>query len=173
MTIQRSRTFKVSPEHLPALRRAVFVNINTHEWTPAYVQTMDTDQWGNFLVEILGYDTYFDKACVLAGLAEAGRAVIMPARNRNSEHAFTPGDTVTFDAELYHVGVFTSKQYGQKFIHRFQDRDGNEFTWTTNTMCLLGDYRITAKVKAHEEYFGVCQTAITHCRFESLAKGKK
>lgn len=172
-TIRRSRKFKISPEDLPALQRAVFVNINTSEITPVLVHTLDIDQEGNFLVEILGFGSHFDKACILAGLAESGRAVLLPARNPDSDHVFTPGESVTFDADLYHIGVYTSPQYGQKFIHRFQDRDGNELTWTTNTMSLLGEYRVTAKVKAHEEYFGVLQTAITHCRFESIPRGSK
>jgi len=167
ITIYRSRKFKISPEDLPALKRAVFVNINSQEWTPVLIHTLDIDQGGDFLVEVLGVDEYFDQACKLASFAEAGRAVIFPARNPHSDHVFDEGDSVTFDAELYHVGVFKC-QYGLKYVHRFSDRDGNELTWTTNTFCHLGNYRVTAKVKAHEEYFGVYQTSVTHCRFEAI-----
>lgn len=173
MTILRSRRYKISPEDLPALQRAIFVNINTNEFTSVLAHTLDIDEEGNFLVEILGVGENFTRGCELADRAEAGRAVIFPARNPDSEHVHTPGDLITFDAELYHVGVYTSPQYGRKFIHRFSDRDGNELTWTTNTICLLGKYRVTAKVKAHEEYFNVRQTAITHCRFEAIPKRGK
>ena len=169
-TLLRSRKYRLTPEVVPALQKAIFVNINTDERTPALVHTLEIDDDGNFVVEILGIGKEHALACDLAEKAEAGRAVIFPARNPDSEHVFEPGESVTFDAELYHVGVFTSTQYGRKFIHRFSDRKGNELTWTTNTMASLGTYRVTAKIKAHEEYFNIKQTAVTHCRFEAIPK---
>jgi hypothetical protein len=57
-------------------------------------------------------------------------------------------------------------RFGTSFIHKFTTREGNVATWFASVNPELEpgtEYRITATVKAHEEFKGVKQTVLTRC----------
>lgn len=62
------------------------------------------------------------------------------------------------------VVQFESK-YGTTRFHIMEDKDGNTFTWTTNTRALTEGrvYAITATIKDHELYHGQKRNVITRC----------
>lgn len=84
-----------------------------------------------------------------------------------SEYVGVIGKRTTFrDLKLLRVLSFDGA-WGTRFLHRFQDPEGNVLIWWT-TKALEADrvYFGKATVKDHEEYKGVKQTTLTRCKFE-------
>jgi len=55
--------------------------------------------------------------------------------------------------------------FGETHVHQFEDEEGHEFTWfATNKMLPeLKWFKLTATIKAHDEYKGYKKTVITRC----------
>jgi hypothetical protein len=168
--MRTSRKYRISPALLADLSAAVIVNGG--DSPGAIIHTVDPDYFGDYLVEVVGLtdDSYFDDVCKMAYLAEQGKAVLLPARNKESRHCYLKGDNVEFKAKLYHIGAWTNPQYGVQYIHRFitLDRARYEITWMTGKVQPIGRYKVACKVKDHQKYGGIEQTSVSYCKFELL-----
>lgn len=163
--MQRSRKFRISPANIADLYAAVYANGGASRGV--VLHTVNPNHNGDYLVVVIGLsdEKYYDAVCEMAYLAEKGQAVILPARNKRSDHIGSKGDAWEFDGELYHIGAWTNPSYGLQFIHRFQDGEQNELFWTTGKITALGRYHITCKIKDHKNYGNIYQTAVTYCKF--------
>jgi hypothetical protein len=103
-------------------------------------------------------------ASMLAAYDKAGRAKVEASV---SAHVGSVGSKIDITATCYYVsdGIVTS--YGWMFVNLFKDATGNVYAWKTSTRAELGEYRVKATVKAHEEYRGTCQTVITRAKLEA------
>lgn len=168
--MRTSRKYTISPDCLPDLVAAVIANGGADRGV--VIHTIQKTRFGDYIIEVVGLkDTdYFNDVCKMADLAEQGKAVLLPVRNKNSRHCHLVGENVKFNAQLYHVGAWTNPQYGVQYIHRFitLDRAKYELTWTTSKCTPLGLYKVSCKIKDHTNYGGIEQTAVTYCKFEPL-----
>lgn len=84
-----------------------------------------------------------------------------------SEHVGVIGDRVKLSLKLINVAGFNTA-YGFMSIYKFNDKDGNDVIWKTNTNqdFSVGDkVECLATIKSHDEYKGVNQTIINRPKF--------
>lgn len=83
-----------------------------------------------------------------------------------SSHIGQVGERLELTLTVTHINSHWGN-YGETFITKLVDEDGNQFTWFTNKHLVIGaKYTGKATIKKHEEYRGVAQTVITRysCR---------
>jgi hypothetical protein len=68
------------------------------------------------------------------------------------------------------VVISISSLYGISYLHKFQDKDGNVFSWFSSSACLEEGktYKGKATVKDHSLYKGVKETQLTRCDFKEV-----
>lgn len=59
--------------------------------------------------------------------------------------------------------------YGWLHINSFKDAQGNVIVWKSSKCCEKGKYKLTATVKAQEEYKGIKQTIVTRAKLTELS----
>ncbi|WP_018234154.1 hypothetical protein [Thioalkalivibrio thiocyanodenitrificans] len=76
------------------------------------------------------------------------------------------GDKFSGELKLERTSCWETA-FGPKRLYVFSDESGNCFVWGTSKY-LEGDqsYRISGKIKEHDEYRGVKQTVLTRCKAE-------
>jgi hypothetical protein len=162
-----TRTYTLSPSIIPDLQAAIDANFRDN-LNPVVLQQVGSDDRGFLEIRVRAYGTTEENVHALCLMAERGTAIILPARNWESDRVGEPGTQFEFDGELYHVGVHTS-QFGQQFIHRFSTLDGqNEITWKTGKPQPLGRYKVTCRVKGYTDFGYIEQTTVTHCKLTKL-----
>lgn len=97
-----------------------------------------------------------------------------------SEHLFEVGQKIEADLRYIGSAQWTTHfhYYGEtNYLHKFEDENGNVLTWKTSNpmgkfvesewkMLNEGDLvHLKGTVKAHDEYKGTKQTALTRCRW--------
>ena len=85
-----------------------------------------------------------------------------------SEHIGTVGKRETFTARLDFVTGYET-QYGYTTVCKFVTDAGNVLCWKASSTDLARDdvgklYSVTGTVKAHDDYKGTKQTALTRCK---------
>lgn len=120
----------------------------------------------NLAFKLTGHNQLTDRQLEAAAktLAQAKEHAITGAA---SKHIGVVKDRVEFEAKV--IGVYDSEGfYGHTDIVKFQDADGNYFTWFASgyTDLKRGDLmNVKGTVKKHDEYRDVKQTILTRCKF--------
>ena len=94
-----------------------------------------------------------------------------------SRHVGAPGEKMTRQLTV-HRTVPLETPYGVSILVLLRDMDGNHLTWKTSACprALLDfddeppSFEASFKVKKHETYKGLCQTAITHLKVLGMAE---
>ncbi len=163
------KPYRVSPSVITDLIDVIRANISISN-SPVVVHSVGMDDNGYYLVNVVGIGPNLQRAQLLCESAESGRALLLPARNKDSRHIGMPDDRLEINGNLYHVGAYIHPNYGTQFIHRIETDDGNEITWNTTRIHPLGRYKVSCRVKEHMIYSKVNQTAVTHCKFSEAEK---
>lgn len=87
----------------------------------------------------------------------------------SSNHIGNIGDKITIDCVAKCVGHWTTSFYGHEvytYKYILNDKEGNQYVWTTSSGSLPEGEEITVKatVKEHSEYNGIKQTVIKNCK---------
>lgn len=155
-----SALFRVRCEMIPPAQE--FLNLMREGVT---IQALRID--GDYLyVRAVGEGELYVKAVSLLKALEKNKIYIPSARNKDSKYIGVPGEQMTAIADFYDVGIKMHPVYGLQFIYRIMIR-GNEVTWTTAVRMAPGKRKISFRIKAHQTFNGVKQTAISHARIKS------
>ena len=86
-----------------------------------------------------------------------------------SNHVGEVGERIEFDA-ICSIAKENASIYGISYFYVFEGKDGNIYTWTTNTKQLQKDqtYHIKGTVKDHKVFRAQKQTVLTRCKVEEI-----
>lgn len=108
-------------------------------------------------------------ASIVAGYMRKHNLFPQREEKKVSSHVGAVGDKLA-EFEVTLLGSFgrDNGRGGYTFFHRFADANGNVFTWSTATYidAEKGEkLMLSGKVKAHDLFRDIKQTALTHCKF--------
>jgi hypothetical protein len=91
-----------------------------------------------------------------------------------SSHVGAPGDKKVTRFALFEAMIPCETPYGTNWLMKFRATDGAVLVWFSGASDLrrseLGSWvRITGTVKAHKDYQGEAQTAMTRCKIEMVS----
>ena len=88
-----------------------------------------------------------------------------PKEPSASQHVGTIGEKITMVMTPTRI-IATMGAYGRTWIHILAGDDGNVYKWATGSARIEEGkrYNVTATIKAHCEYNGTAQTAITRAK---------
>jgi hypothetical protein len=117
-----------------------------------------TSRLAGIIGSLIGYYDRAQGRILCAKLAEAGRA-----QSNAAGYVGTVGGKLD-DVRVTLAAVYSyPTQYGVTNAHKFLTEQGAVIMWKTGSVKLdLGEYVLSAKVKAHDEYKGELQTVVTH-----------
>ena len=86
------------------------------------------------------------------------------ARKKPSEHVGEIGERLTIQLHYTH-SASTQTQFGTCFFHKFEDKDGNLYSWSTSKEMPSNKswFTVTGTVKNHETFNKTKTTIITRC----------
>ena len=94
-----------------------------------------------------------------------------PKAKKLNEHIGTPKERIELTVEVATLTHHDSR-FGVVHKHQMLDNDGRTIIWWANTMSADmvagGKYRITAKVKKHDEFRDWKQTLVTHVKVQEV-----
>lgn len=142
-----------------------------------FIKSLDRDKYDNYANNIISFvdngmvkDKYF--RMLSSSIAFYNNEQYKLNKIENNKHKTFIGEVdtkITFNASL--VSHFTTQNnFGTVHINQFNDSNGNNIMWFTNSLSNLStgiDYRITATIKSHKMYNDEPQTLITRPKFEA------
>jgi hypothetical protein len=142
-----------------------------------YIKSLDRDKYDNYANNIISFvdngmvkDKYF--RMLASSIAFYNNEQYKLNKVESNKHKTFIGEIdskITFNASLVNQAT-TQNDFGIVYINRFNDENGNNIMWFTNTASNLQtdvDYRITATIKSHKMYNDEPQTVITRPKFEA------
>lgn len=128
------------------------------------------------LMVVIGQPTVHPKTTGILASAisfynkELGRRV-EAEKKKDSKHFGVVGEKVS-GVQVTLVREFTTEgQYGTTFIYKFLTDEGNSCTWfasKNNNLQVGQKYSLNGVVKAHNEFKGVKDTALTRCKLSDV-----
>lgn len=81
-----------------------------------------------------------------------------------SEHVGAVGERLELTLKVI-KSISLDSDYGKYTVHTFEDKNGNQFVWSTSAKCweVGTEKRLRGTVKQHQVYHNIKQTVLTRC----------
>ncbi len=142
-----------------------------------YIKFLDRDKYDNYANNIISFidngmvkNKYY--RMLASSIAFYNNEQYKLNKVESNKHKTFIGEIdtkITFNASLVNYTT-TQNDFGIVYINKFNDSNGNDIMWFTNSASNLSpdiDYKITATIKSHKMYNDEPQTVITRPKFEA------